>query len=81
MLQTDRLKPVKAGIEAQRRVMIRAKFSRPRLPRCDDFSKGAFGGGVALLPVSFQSTFGPDEYERLVVLDFGELSPGNEQDT
>jgi hypothetical protein len=40
----------------------------------DEFSKVAFGTGVALWPVAYQAKFSPDEYERLVVLDFDDLS-------
>jgi hypothetical protein len=41
----------------------------------DDFNKFAFERGVALLPISYQSRFTPDEYERLVMLDLDDLSP------
>ena len=41
----------------------------------DKFTSIAFGRGVALLPVSFQAKFTPDEYERLVMLDLDDLSP------
>jgi hypothetical protein len=41
----------------------------------DEFTRVAFGTGVALWPVTYQAKFAPDEYERLVVLDFDDLSP------
>ena len=59
----------------------------PQTGRADAAAKKAFDDwydasieaagrrGLALLPVSFQSRFTPDEYERLVVLDLDDLSP------
>jgi hypothetical protein len=44
----------------------------------DEFAGQAGERGVALLPISVQALFMPDEYERLIVLDLDDLSPEGE---